>query len=155
MYFEQLERKYREIALGPDRPPEQFVQEEEGSDGRRGRVFGNLILMAEPFRAFLRVSERVTVVGQHIRRLDYGYFLIVDDEEVWGYERDPSHHPAEHGHIVGHERVAADRVTFDQVVGWAWDYVTERSGGCCLKEPVAFQRTLVAPSCVDRSSSAR
>lgn len=121
IYFEQLERNYRELSLIPDRPPEQFFRAEEGTEGRRGRVFGGLILMAEPFRAFLRVSERVTVVGQHIRRLDYGYFLIVDDDEVWGYERDPSHRPAEHGHIVGHERVEADRVTFVEVVDWAWD----------------------------------
>jgi hypothetical protein len=127
MYFEQLERKYRELQLGLDRPPEQFFLEEEGSDGRRGRVFGNLILMGEPFQAYLRVSERVTVVGQNIRRLDYAYFLIADDDEIWGYERDPSHRPAEHGHIAGHKRVEADRVTFDQVVELAWDYVTERA----------------------------
>jgi hypothetical protein len=127
-YVDQKEREYHDRSFTLDRAPEEFFQAEEGADGRRGRVFGNLILIEEPFGAYLRVSERVAVVAKHIRRLEYGYFLIIDGEESFGYERDPSHRRAEHGHITGHERVPAGRMTFAETADLARNDVSERVG---------------------------
>ena len=46
---------------------------------------------------------------------------MVDGEEVWGYERDPSHEPAVHRHIgPDHKREPSARVTFKKVVQQAW-----------------------------------
>ena len=89
-YFQQKEREFRELSLAPDREFSRLVAEEEGSGGRRGRLFGRAILTEG---AYLSIHEVVVVVNDHVHRLEYGYFLVIDDEEVWGYERDPSHEP--------------------------------------------------------------
>jgi len=35
-------------------------------------------------RAFLKVSERVIIVDGQPCRVEYSYYLVLDDEEVWG-----------------------------------------------------------------------
>jgi hypothetical protein len=91
--------------------------EEEGSSGRRGKILG-LVYLAED--AFLQVSENVVLVGSHVRRIDYAYFLIIDGVEHFGFERDPSHDPPVHAHGVGHSRLASGPVSFKAVVKLAW-----------------------------------
>jgi hypothetical protein len=119
-YFEQRARECEEMSISAD---ELTFTEEDGSDGRRGRVFG---LVAFTDDIYLQVSESVVVVGNHIRRTDYAYFLIVDGVEFWGFERDPSHDPAVHAHGFGHRRLAAGPIAFKRVVDLAWHEVSLR-----------------------------
>ena len=60
--------------------------------------------------------------GSRIYREEYGYFFVVDGEEVWGFERDPSHTPAVHEHGRGHARSQGQvaPVAFKDVVAKAW-----------------------------------
>lgn len=121
-YFHQKEAECRDYSLVPETPFEQLCSEEEGSGGKRGRVFGRLGLSE---RAYLSVHEVVVVENDHVHREEYGYFLVIDDGEVWGLERDPTHDPPEHGHGEGHEPLAASRVTFKQVAELAWQTISE------------------------------
>jgi hypothetical protein len=123
-YFGQKEREFRELSLVPDRDFEELFAEAAGSNGRRGRIFGNLNLTDN---AFLAVSELVIVAGSHIRRLEYGYFLVIDGEEIWGYERDPTHSPTVHRHIQGHRREECRPVAFKMVVDLAWREISRRA----------------------------
>ena len=102
----------------------QWVGEEAGTRGTRGRIFGKAILTEH---AYLSVYELVVVVGEHIHREEYGYFLVVDGEEIWGYERDLSHDPPVHRHTGTHERNASEPISFRDVVEHAWHEVTERA----------------------------
>ena len=97
--------------------------DQEGSNGRRGRVIAELMLTE---RSRLFVHEVVVVVGgRYIRREEYASYLVVDDEEVWGFDRDMSHSPAVHGHVgPDHRRTLTRRVTFKQVVELAWTEVS-------------------------------
>lgn len=81
--------------------------------------------MDEP-SAFLSVSETVVVTDeQSIHREEYAYYLIVDQVEVWGWERDLSHDPPVHRHVgPGHAREEADPISFRAAVELAWDEVT-------------------------------
>src|SRR6185312_13137270 len=79
-----------------------------GSGGRRGRIFGNLLFDLEDITAYLRVGEIVEVRGTHAVRIEYGYFLIIDEVEWSGWECDLSHEPPVHGHIKNHVPVEAD-----------------------------------------------
>jgi hypothetical protein len=122
-YFQQKEAECRDYSLAPETSFDRLCSEEEGSGGKRGRIFGHLILGEN---AYLSVHEVVVVREPgHIHREEYGYFLVIDGAEVWGFERDPTHDPAEHGHGAGHERVPAGRVTFKQVMDLAWKTLTE------------------------------
>ena len=122
-YFEQKEREFRELSLVPLTSRSAMFVEYLGSDGRRGHILGELMLTE---RAKLSVHERIAVVGNHIRRLDYHYYLVIDGEEVWGYDRDPAHTPAEHGHVgPDHVRREARRMTFPEVAEIAWNDVSE------------------------------
>jgi hypothetical protein len=124
-YFEQKEREYAELSLEPERSRPSMFSEEHGSEGMRGRVFGYLFLTD---RAYLQVSELVQVEGDHVHREEYAYFLVIDREEVWGYERDPTHNPPEHRHVgPSHRREPCGPVAFRQVAELAWDEVTRRS----------------------------
>lgn len=51
------------------------------SDDTRARIFGRLVISE---RAFLKVSERVIIVDGQPCRVEYSYYLVLDDEEVWG-----------------------------------------------------------------------
>lgn len=116
-YFHQKEAECRNYSLAPDGPFNEMCMEEAGSEGKRGRIFGNFSLSD---RAYLSVHEAIVVEGEHVHRESYGYFLVIDGAEVWGYERDLRHDPAEHAHGQDHERLPAGRVTFKEVVEVAW-----------------------------------
>lgn len=125
-YFHSRERECREHSLAPDTSFEDMFGEEAGSEGQRGIVWGRLVLSD---RAYLSVFERVVVTGSSIHREQYSYYLIVDDDEAWGFDRDLTHTPAEHGHVGSdHKRVPAPRVTFPEVVEKAWATVSEIEG---------------------------
>ena len=119
-YFDQRKRECEDNSLSAD---DLAFSEEEGSDGRRGRILGHVRFTDE---IYLQVSESVQVVGNHIRRVDYAYFLVVDGVEYFGLERDPSHNPPVHGHGVGHKRIAAGPIAFKEVVKLAWREVSLR-----------------------------
>lgn len=89
----------------------------EGSDDKRGRVFGRLILSD---RAFISMAEVVVVENSHVHREEYAYYLIIDEAEVFARDRDPDHDPQEHGHGPGHIRVEAGSISFKAFVEEAW-----------------------------------
>ena len=95
---------------------------EEGND-QRGRLLG-AAYMDE--RSYIAVHEIVAIEGEHVHREKYAYFLIVDGDEVGGYERDPIHTPAEHRHCGEHEPGGTPyhTVSFKQAVSDAWDWVS-------------------------------
>ena len=123
-YFHQRERELQDLSLVPESPFAEMVAEEEGSDGQRGRMLGNLFLAEQ---VFLAVHEVIVVENDHIHREEYGYFLVIDGEEIWGYERDLSHKPTIHRHIAGHRREPAEAISFKEVVDRAWGEMTERA----------------------------
>ncbi len=118
--WEYFETKRREISDRSASLDDGFLFAEfTGSDGQRGRVWGRAIIND---RAFLQIGETVVVEGSGISREDYAYYLIIDEVEVWGYERDPSHDPAVHRHVGGeHQRGPADRVTLVWALDKAWE----------------------------------
>jgi hypothetical protein len=121
-YFISRERECREHSLAPDTSFADLFSEEEGSGGKRGIMFGRLVLNE---RAFLSVSEEIEVVKSGVRRVSYSYYLIVDGVEVWGYDRDPSHVPSEHKHLgADHQRLPCGRVSFLEAVERAWATVS-------------------------------
>lgn len=122
-YFASRERECAELSLYTDGDFSETCAAEEGSDGRRGIIFGNFALTE---RAYLAVSESVVVEGSGVHREEYSYYLVFDGMEMWGFDRDLSHNPVEHGHVgQDHTRVEAGRVTFREVVERAWDTVSE------------------------------
>jgi hypothetical protein len=123
-YFSQREKEFEEFSLAPD-PPDAMFAEEHGSNGRRGKVFGHAHLSDN---AYLEIHEEVVIVDEsHVHREEYGYFLIIDGVEMWGYERDPSHDPPVHRHTYGHsERIDADPISFKDAVELAWQEVSRR-----------------------------
>lgn len=118
-YFAQREREFDEMSVdGRD----VGFYEEAGSDGRRGRVIGHVYFNDE---AYLEIQERVEIQGSSVHRTDYGYFFIVGGEEVWGYERDPTHEPAVHRHTFGHEeRHEAESISFKRACELGWREVS-------------------------------
>jgi hypothetical protein len=95
-----------------------------GSGDSRGRILTTFHLTDD---AYLAVSETVVVQGRHIHREEYAYFLVIDGEEIWGEERDPTHDPPVHRHTgEGHDREDSVAVSFKEATEWAWDEVTRR-----------------------------
>jgi hypothetical protein len=129
-YFEQRERECASLSLVADGPYADTVAEEAGSDGMRGRVFGRFWLTDEP-PAFLAVSEVVVVTtAETVHREEYAYFLVINGEEVAGWERDLSHDPPVHRHIgPSHVREEAGPIPFRGAVELAWEEVTRRARG--------------------------
>jgi Family of unknown function (DUF6516) len=121
-YFHSRERECRGLGLAPEDSFDAMFAEEEGSDGKRGMVFGRLILSD---RAFLQVHEAVVVRGSGIHREEYAYHLIYDGEELLGFDRDPTHDPPEHGHGRAHSQVEAGGVTFKEVAKLAWESIAQ------------------------------
>lgn len=124
-YFEQKEKEYTDLSLVQDRAPDAMFSEQGGSSGRRGRVFGVLFMAGSPVEAYISCSERVLVRGNSMTREEYAYFLVIDGEEVFGYERDLSHQPPVHMHTRGHIRETADRITFKKFAELAWAEVSD------------------------------
>lgn len=123
-YLEDRRRELGQLSLaeGPDYQLE--IAEEEGSNGQRGRLLGRVWLNDE---AFVEMHETVCVEGEGIHREKYAYFLSIGNDEIGGYERHPTHDPAEHGHCsqhAGHAWVPAGRVTFKEAIKAAWDYLS-------------------------------
>ena len=125
-YFLQKEAEYNSLGLRPDRAVDELFTALEGYGDRRGRVFGNLWLTDD---AFLSVSELVEIVNRrYARRIEYGYFLVIDGIDVFGEERDLSHDPAVHRHTEGHtKRVSSNPISFKKVVATAWKEITYRT----------------------------
>jgi len=118
-YFAQREREFEEMSVdGRD----VVFAEEIGSGSRIGRMVGHVYFTDG---VYLDLSERVEIEGNHVRRTDYAYFLVVDGIEYWGYERDPTHDPPVHRHTLAHEeRLEADPISFKRACELAWDEVT-------------------------------
>lgn len=121
-YFHSRERECREHSLVPEMEFPDIFAEEEGSGGKRGIVYGRLNLTD---KGYLRMFEVVVVEGSGIHRERYSYYMVYDGDEKWGYDRDPGHDPADHGHEgTSHTRVNTGRVTFLDAVERAWETVT-------------------------------
>jgi hypothetical protein len=119
-YFERKKAEVEDFGLSLD---DQFLlAEEEGSEGQRGRVWGRIGFTE---RTFLQVSERVRVEASGVHRVDYAYYLIVDGEEVWGYERDPTHDPAVHRHDRDHNRYPCDPISFKAALEKGWQTASD------------------------------
>jgi hypothetical protein len=124
-YFAQREAEARALSLGWNGDFWDMVGAEAGD--KRGRLFGQFILSP---RAFLAVNEIVVVVGNHVHREEYGYFLIIDGAEAWGEERDLSHHPAVHRHTsAAHVREDGTPISFRAAVEAAWREVSQLTDG--------------------------
>jgi hypothetical protein len=122
-YFEQKKREFDQLSLRPITNVGPMFAAERGSNGKRGKVLGLLGLTDD---AYLKISETVVVRGKNIHRIEYAYFLVIDGEEVWGFERDLSHDPAVHYHIgPDHTREAGVSMPFKKAVTLAWHDVTE------------------------------
>lgn len=127
VYFGQREKEAQNLSVAADPGFAKMCWAEVGSDDLRGRIFGHFVLTEN---AYLQVHELVEVVGNHVHRMEYGYFLIIDGFEVWGYERDPNHaHEGllDHRHTEDHaDRIACEPISFKEAVEKAWDEITER-----------------------------
>ncbi len=121
-YFHTRERECRQHSLVPEADFADMFAEEDGSEGQRGIAYGRLNLTE---KAFIRMFEVVVVEGSGIHRERYSYYMVYDDQEMWGYDRDPGHKPADHGHEgPNHDRVDAGPVTFLAAVDRAWETVS-------------------------------
>jgi hypothetical protein len=109
-----------ELGLVPD-AEDPFAQLED-ANGRlsdtRGRMFTRLGLSE---RSFLQVNERVVIEDGLKHRIAYAYYLISDEAEVWGYERDPTHTPADHRHDSGHDSYPCEPVSFWWAAERSWE----------------------------------
>jgi hypothetical protein len=86
-YFQTRDREVAEQSAAWDNALGSPYAEELGSNAQRGRIWGRLILTDS---AFLQVHEVVQVRGSGITRLEYAYYLIYEDAELWAEERDPT-----------------------------------------------------------------
>jgi hypothetical protein len=119
-YGEERRRECRELSLDDSGI---VVAEEEG-DPRRGRLLG--VVHMNDF-AFIKVHEIVVIEGEHIHREKYAYYLVVDGNEIGGYERDATHAHAEHRHcsIHGHgPGVPCGPISFKDAVREAWEWLS-------------------------------
>ncbi len=120
-YFQRRQGEFDEMSV--DGREVKFF-ETEGSDGLAGRLFGHVYFNE---RMYLDVQERVVIEDGTVRRIDYGYFLIADGVEFWGYERDLTHDPPVHRHTYGHEeRIEAEPVSFKRVCELSWEEVSRQ-----------------------------
>jgi hypothetical protein len=96
----------------------------EDGDDQRGRLLGAAYLDET---AYIEVHEIVVIQGENVRREKYAYYLVAEDEEIGGYERDPYHDPAEHYHCGEHEPggIPHPTVSFKEAVRKAWDWRSE------------------------------
>lgn len=120
-YLAQREKELKGLSVSPDIIR---ISAEKGSDAQRGRLLARAWLND---RAFLEVHELVCVIDGRITRERYAYFLCIDGVEIGGYERDPTHSPAEHKHCSHrgeHRRSAAPAISFKKAAEEAWDYVS-------------------------------
>ena len=74
-------------------------------------------------RAVLAVSELVEVRADYVHRLEYAYYLIIDEQEHRAWDFDAFH--GYHGHSSEHERIEADRISFKAAAEAAWEIVSQ------------------------------
>ncbi len=116
-YFEQRDREVAEQSAAWDSDFGSPYSEEQGSNGQRGRIFGRVVLSE---RAFLAVNEAVEIRGSGVTRLEYAYYLVYDEAQLWGEERDPTHTPAVHQHDRDHNRYPSSVISFKAALTKAW-----------------------------------
>ncbi len=115
--MEERERECEALSLFHAEPPTYAL--EGGSRGRRGRIMMRLNMTE---RAYLAVHELVEIRADYVHRLEYAYYLILDEQEYWARDFDSIH--GYHGHTIGHARVAADRISFKAAAEEAWEIVS-------------------------------
>jgi hypothetical protein len=120
-YFEQKRAEFRRLSLGASNAElDDMFSTDLASGDRSGRIDGVLYLDQG---AYVAVLERVHLTDDgRPHRIRYAYFLIVDGVgEIVGYERDPTHDPAEHRHLPGHARQPWPAVSFVEAVTDFWN----------------------------------
>jgi hypothetical protein len=126
-YFQTREREISECSMRISEGIHPFA--EEDGDDQRGRIFCLLTFDGyDPERVFFQMHEVVVVKGSGVTRPRYAYFLVIDDEEIGGYERHATHRPPVHRHCSGtkpHERSPSKAVSFKDAAREAWQYVAE------------------------------
>jgi hypothetical protein len=124
-YFQSREREMSECSLSIPEHVSLFSAE----DGdKRGMVYGPLLFYGYPSSACLFVHEEIIIKETGITRPRYAYFLVIDGQEIGGYERHASHDPPVHQHCSGrkhHERAPAKAISFKNAAKEAWKYVAQ------------------------------
>jgi len=126
-YFQTREREIEECSLHVTGSIPPFAAE-EGSDDQRGMVYGRILFNGYPSTVYLSMYEEVVVRGSGITRPRYAYFLIIDGQEIGGYERHASHDPPVHRHCSGrkrHEGAPSRVISFKDAAKEAWEYVAQ------------------------------
>jgi hypothetical protein len=128
-YFQTRDREVENSSLyaSGDGPP---YAAEADSDDQRGRVFGRFFFNGYPETVYLLVHEEVVVRGSGIHRPRYAYILVIDGQEIGGYERHATHKPPVHRHCSGvknHERQPSKAISFKDAASEAWRYVSALS----------------------------
>jgi len=91
--------------------------------GQRARIDGRITINEQ---SYLRVSEVVETAENATVRKKASYYFVENKTERWGYDLDPSHEPAEHGHRgAEHERVEASCLTLARAIEAAWQMTSE------------------------------
>jgi hypothetical protein len=121
-FFDRRERECEEAGVVPDGNYWNMVAEEVGGDGSRGRILGHFRFNA---RAYLQVHEVIVMSGMRGHRRRYAYFLVVDGEEVWGYERDPTHDPPVPRHDHNHQTYPCEPISFKEACARGWETLGE------------------------------
>jgi len=116
LYGQQRRRECGELSLEGSNIS---AAEEEGND-QRGRLLGAAYLDEH---AVLHAHEVVVIEDDTPHRIKYACYLVVDGDEIGGYERDPIHEPAaEHFHCGEHVPggVPHPTVSFKEAAEHAW-----------------------------------
>jgi hypothetical protein len=117
-YVEERERECKALSLHHTEPANYAV--EAGSEGKRGRV---VMVLGMTERAVLAISEVIEVKSDYVHRIEYAYYLIIDEQEFCARDLDAIH--GYHGHTIGHKRVKAGRITFKAAAERAWELVSQ------------------------------
>jgi hypothetical protein len=127
-YFQTREREIAECSMRIGVGLYPFAAE-AGSDDQRGKIFCELAFDGyDPATVYFQMHEEVVVRGSGITRPRYAYFLVIDGEEIGGYERHANHRPPVHRHCSGtrpHERSPSRAISFKDAATEAWRYVSE------------------------------
>lgn len=127
-YFDERRRECEAFGLAHRGEP--LLCERAGSEGLVGRI--DMALDLSP-RAWIKIVELVEIRSDrgrqhHAKRLSYGYYLMVDDEERLARDLDSVH--GYHGHYGrDHQRIEADRVTFKEFVKLVWTELSDKEIG--------------------------
>ena len=127
-FFHRRERECDECGVTPDGDYWQTMVAENVTDSDKGHIFGQFRLTP---RAYLDVHEAIEMDGHRGHRIRYAYFLVVDEEKTWGYERYPTHDPAEHWHDADHVSRPHPPISFKDACDKAWATVTTVTRTSC------------------------